>query len=351
MKIKANTIWMLAFSLFLLSCKRTENIDEGQVMVVDVTKVLAVPDGSCKEYPFISRPFRSSELSFRVSGPLDNFEVYAGNYYRQGDVVASIDSRDFRICRERAEAVYNQAKAEFERIQVLFNKGNISASTYEKARSEYITAKTSFETTVNELKDIRLIAPFDGFAGEIYVENYQEVKASQPILSFTDISKLKIEVYVPQDIALSMKSSDDVSLYFDALPDTMFKTKVLDISKTTTQNNISYLLTALLPNDKNELLAGMSGRMRLNISSATGAVKVSIPQTALCYRPAKGNYVWIVNTKTGKTEQRNVQTGDLLPDGYVVIKEGIREGEYVVTSGLRFLSDGMTVKTSEKESR
>lgn len=319
-------------------------------MVVDVTKVLAVPDGSYKEYPFISRPFRSSELSFRVSGPLDNFEVYAGNYYRQGDVIASIDSRDFRICKERAEAVYNQTKAEFERIQVLFNKGNISASAYEKAKSEYITAKTSFETAANELKDTRLIAPFDGFAGEIYVENYQEVKASQPILSFTDISKLKIEVYVPQYIALSMKRSDEISLYFDALPDTMFKTQVLDISRTTTQNNLSYLLTALLPNDKNELLAGMSGRICLDISSATGPVEVSIPQTALCHRPTKGNYVWIV-TETGKTEQRNVQTGDLLPDGYVVVKGGIREGEYVATSGLRFLSDGMTVKTSEKESR
>lgn len=320
-------------------------------MVVDVTKVLAVTDGSYKEYPFISRPFRSSELSFRVSGPLDNFEVYVGNYYRQGDVIASIDSRDFRICRERAEAVYNQTKAEFERIRVLFNKGNISASAYEKAKSEYITAKTSFETAANELKDTRLIAPFDGFAGEIYVENYQEVKASQPILSFTDISKLKIEVYVPQHIALSMKRSDEISLYFDALPDTMFKTQVMDISRTTTQNNLSYLLTALLPNDKNELLAGMSGRICLDISSATGPVEVSIPQTALCHRPTKGNYVWIVNTETGKTEQRNVQTGDLLPDGYVVVKGGISEGEYVATSGLRFLSDGMTVKTSEKESK
>ncbi|WP_459186955.1 efflux RND transporter periplasmic adaptor subunit [Parabacteroides sp. APC149_11_2_Y6] len=351
MKIKANTIWILAFSFFLFSCKRTEKINERPVMVVDVTKVLAVPDGSYKEYPFISRPFRSSELSFRVSGPLDNFEVYAGNYYRQGDAIASIDSRDFRICRERAEAVYNQIKAEFERIQVLFNKGNISASAYEKAKSEYITAKTSFETAANELKDTRLIAPFDGFAGEIYVENYQEVKASQPILSFTDISKLKIEVYVPQHIALSMKRSDEISLYFDALPDTMFKTQVMDISRTTTQNNLSYLLTALLPNDKNELLAGMSGRICLDISSATGPVEVSIPQTALCHRPTKGNYVWIVNTETGKTEQRNVQTGDLLPDGYVVVKGGICEGEYVATSGLRFLSDGMTVKTSEKGSR
>ena len=47
---------------------------------------------------------------FRVGGPIDRFEVYAGNYYQRGDIIAEIDSRDFRIRKERAEAIYNQAK-------------------------------------------------------------------------------------------------------------------------------------------------------------------------------------------------------------------------------------------------
>lgn len=75
-----------------------------------------------REFSFIAKPFKETELSFRVGGPIDRFEVYAGNYYHRGDIIAEIDSRDFRIRKERAEAVYHQAKAEFERIKVLYEK-------------------------------------------------------------------------------------------------------------------------------------------------------------------------------------------------------------------------------------
>lgn len=106
-----------------------------------------------------------------MGGPIDHFEVYAGNYYHRGDIIAEIDSRDFRIRKERAEAIYHQAKAEFERIKVLYEKNNLSASAYEKARADYTSAKTAYETAVNELEDTKLIAPFDGYIGKSTLKN------------------------------------------------------------------------------------------------------------------------------------------------------------------------------------
>mgnify|MGYP002231314522 FL=1 len=46
-----------------------------------------------REFSFIAKPFKETELSFRVGGPIDRFEVYAGNYYHRGDIIAEIDSR------------------------------------------------------------------------------------------------------------------------------------------------------------------------------------------------------------------------------------------------------------------
>ena len=74
-------------------------------------KLLHCPKNGNKEFPFIARPFRTSELSFRVGGPIDRFDVYAGNQYERGNIIAEIDPRDFRIRKERAEAVYRQSKA------------------------------------------------------------------------------------------------------------------------------------------------------------------------------------------------------------------------------------------------
>ena len=196
MKTTGNFGILLCFCMMLFSCKDAEQKDRQQGMVVRVTQAVKPSEGDQKEFSFISKPFRTSELSFRVGGPIKRFEVYAGTYYKRGEVIAEIDPRDFRIRKERMEAQYNQAKAEYERIEVLYRKNNVSASTFEKAKAEYISAKTAYETAMNELNDTRLVAPFDGYVGEVYIEEFQDVKASQPVISFVDLGQLKLEAYV-----------------------------------------------------------------------------------------------------------------------------------------------------------
>ena len=144
MKITRNFgILLLLLSMMLVSCKSSVQENQNRKMVVQVAQAVKPSNGNQKEFSFISKPFRTSELSFRVGGPIKRFEVYAGNYYKRGEVIAEIDPRDFRIRKERSEALYNQAKAEFERIKVLYGKKNVSASAFEKAKADYVSAKTA----------------------------------------------------------------------------------------------------------------------------------------------------------------------------------------------------------------
>lgn len=48
---------------------------------------------------------------------------------------------------------------------------------------------------------------------------------------------------------------------FDALKDKVYTTTDVEVSKSTTSNNLSFLLTAVLDNQNNELLGGMSGTL------------------------------------------------------------------------------------------
>lgn len=342
MKKTGILIVSLYLSLVFISCK-DPNQNNNRERVVRIAPVISGQEQTRKEFPFIAIPFRTSELSFRVGGPIDQLEVYAGNFYKQGDIIAEIDSRDFRIRKERTQAVYQQAKAEFERIQVLYEKRNLSASTFEKAKADYISAKTAYETAVYELSDTRLRAPFDGYIGEVYIEKFQDVKPSQPIVSFIDIDRLKIQTYVTQEIAFNCPEHQEAELRFDAMPDKPYKAMVTEISKSTTSNNLSYLLTVLLPNQKDQLPAGMSGKLSLKINSGTDCTTI-IPQQALCHRPAEGNYVWTIDTASKRVTRKKITPGKMLPDGKLNVSEGLNAGEIVVISGLRFLSEGMKVQ-------
>ncbi|MEG2178468.1 MAG: efflux RND transporter periplasmic adaptor subunit [Bacteroidales bacterium] len=341
---------MLYFGLLAMcvACQSSDNKEREQSKIIKIEEVQLNKRASVKEFPFIAQPFRTSQLSFRVSGPLRHLDVYAGNYYHQGSCIAEIDPRDFKIRKQSAQALYQQAQAEFERIEILYTKQAISASTYEKAKREYTSAKMALENASNELNDTKLKAPFNGYIGAVYIENYQEVKASQAVVSLVDVDQLKLEIYVTQEVAFRAQELKTLSLCFDAQTHKMYTAKIIEISKSTTQNNLSYLLTAVLPNKDGKLLAGMSGKVFFDLSSDSPQNQLMIRQSAVCHRPSEGDYVWVVNPNTKKIQKKAVKIGDLEENGQVIVKEGLQKGDLLAVSGLRFLSEGMKVKLVRK---
>lgn len=335
------------FTLLLLaaSCAERQPQNEGPFRV-KVARVTPAADGQRKEFPFIARPFRTSELSFRVSGPIDRFEVYAGNHYKRNSIIAEIDPRDFRLRLDNAEAAYRRAEADYKRIEALYEKDNVSAANYEQARAVWIAARTAYNTALNELGDSQLRAPFDGYVGEVFIERFQDVRAAQPVITLVDISKLRIEVYVTQDIAMRADELKSVSLAFDHKPNQVFRADVVECARSTTSNNLSYLLTALLPNPDGKLPSGISGKVFFELPGETSRT-VAVPQSALCHRPSEGDFVWKIHPATGTAVRQPVTLGELLPDGRMSVESGLSAGEIVAVSGLRFLSEGMQIEIDD----
>lgn len=338
-----------AFALILIatSCGGKETKNHDAPVTVEIARAASVENATRKQFPFIAKPLRTSELSFRVSGPVDQFDSYAGNFYKQGQVIAQIDPRDFRLRKEQTEAVYRQAKADFERVEALYHKDNLSASAYEKSRADYISAKTAFDKASADLEDTRLVAPFDGYVGEVYIEKFQDVRAAQRVISLVDISKLRIEVYITQDIVMQSDKLHQVSLAFDARPNEVLGAQVVEYARSTTPNNLSYLLTASLPNPGGKLPAGLSGKVFFDLPGSQ-ITAVQVPQSALCYRPSTGNYVWVVDPQTNTVSQRSITLGTLQPGGKFSVSAGLAPNEIVATSGLRFLSEATKVTPSDK---
>ena len=112
MKIIPTLLFLLLLLSFLSGCQQKDKAARQPEMTVRVAQAVLLKEQTPKEFSFIAKPFRTSELSFRVGGPISNFEVYAGNYYRKGEVIATIDDRDFLIRKEQTQAVYDQAKAD-----------------------------------------------------------------------------------------------------------------------------------------------------------------------------------------------------------------------------------------------
>lgn len=340
-------ILILPFLLLTTACgDRSQRSDDR--MYVETARSSTVEIASSQEFPFIAKPLRTSVLSFRVSGPVERFDVYAGSHFRAGELIAEIDPRDFRLRCEQTEAAWRQARADYERVAALYEKDNLPASSYEVARATCVAAETARDAALNALNDTRLRAPFDGYVGEVFVERYQDVKASQPVVTLADISSLRIEIYVTQQIAMQAAQLDEVELEFDHAPGERFRARVVECARSTTPNNLSYLLTALLPNPDGTLPAGLSGLVRFELPDAA-ARTVAIPRKALFHAPGEGDCVWVVEPASGRVARRKVEAGELLPEERIAVNAGLAAGETVAVSGLRFLEDGQVVEYRETD--
>ena len=115
----------------LSSCKETAT-KEKQPTTVRTAKAIETPKETTRSYTFISRPYRVTELSFRVGGPVKTFDVQNGQFFRKGELIASIDDRDYIIRQKRTATTLAQAESEYRRISALYERDNISAASFKR---------------------------------------------------------------------------------------------------------------------------------------------------------------------------------------------------------------------------
>lgn len=334
------TILLLIGMCSLYSCGKTGN-SETQSPHVKVVQAEKLENESTRSYTFISQPFRTTELSFRVGGPVHVFDVQNGQFFRKGELIAAIDDRDFIIRKQRAEALYKQAEADYKRISNLYEQGNISGMNYEKAKADYEKAKADHMAATNDLNDTRLYAPFDGYVQKVNIERYQDVKPSFPVVTFIDLSKIKAEIFVPEDIAAGFRQKEmrsSCSVCFNAFPNQTFTPVETYLTQSAADNNISYQLTAILDNTDSSLLGGMTGSLSISCSTSSSSTGVVVPQTAVCHNNEIGSFVWRVDGQE-QVNQAPVTVGKLRKGNKVEILSGLAVGDKVAVTRLAFLSE------------
>ena len=136
-------------------------------------------------------------VSFRVSGPIMRVYVKAGDHVRKGQLLATMDPRDYQTQLNATQAEYASIKADAERIIAMYNEESTTASNYDKARYglEQITQKLNNHR--NQLADTKLYSPIDGYVQEVLHEGGETVSAGMPIISMFGSGTLEVEINVP----------------------------------------------------------------------------------------------------------------------------------------------------------
>ncbi len=341
-------------AVFLLSGCGEKSGDDFMKNIERPVKTMVVTKKAelSRSYPGKIQAANRVELSFHVSGHLIELPVKEGQEIKKGDLLARIDSRDYKNALDTKKAEYDRAEADFNRFSGLFTKKIISELDFDKHRAQRDVAKSKFDEAQKNFDYTSLYAPFAGIIGQRYVENFQDVQAKQPVLSLQDISEVDIVINIPEkDIATATKdTSGRFVAIFDFLPENEFALTIKEfaIKADPATQTFKATLTMLQPKGINAF-PGMTVNVKRYFPPVAGSGSFFvIPFRTIVSDETGGSYVWVVDKSKSTVRKRKVVTGNLIGSDDVEIKEGLSEGDEIVVAGISELYEGMKVNIANK---
>ena len=313
-------------------------------------------------YSGVSKSARESRLSFKVPGTIQAIPVKVGDQVAAGATIARIESSTYELQLQQAQAALAQATAAarnaatvYERTKSLYASNNASLGDLDAARAgaestqaQMRSATKSAELAKLNLSYTTLSVDVDCLVDAIAVEVNENVSTASEVARVNCSDDIEVEVTVPEGIVTGIKKDDSVQIKFDAIPNTLFKGRIVEIGVGGAGVGATFPVTVAIDENHPLLRPGLAASIGFSLQGEhAGTNDLVIPVSALVKR-TEGTFVYVVNPSRADESvanviARKVEAGALTSEG-VIIKQGLSPQERVVTAGVSFLRDGMQVK-------
>jgi RND family efflux transporter MFP subunit len=319
-------------------------------------KILEIgPEGATRtlEYPGQVEAAQHAELGFEVAGRIERFPVDAGQRVAEGDVLASLDPRDFEAEHDANRAQLRQMQTEYERAETLFAKHVAPQQDVDRARRNLDVTKARLRSAEKALEDSTLRAPFAGVVARKLVKDFRNVQAKEPILILQDDSDLRINANIPErdwaytrrrDPSLPRESRLRASVVVSSYPDRRLAAELREVATTADPATRTFAVTFAFdaPEDIH-VLPGMTAKLSIEVPGERTGAALSIPARAVVDDGEDGPHVWRVDPLTLRVTRVAIALGGLSGDS-VEITSGLAPGDQIAVSGVHQLRDGMAVR-------
>lgn len=317
------------------------------------------------EYPATITALNQVELRPQVNGYITDVSFKEGEHVKKGTKLYSIDQQQYEAAYQQAlanvavqEANLVKAQKDVDRYRELNKRDAIAKQQVDNAEANYEAAKKQVDAARATVRSVQtnvrytsIYAPFDGTIGISQVKLGAAVSAGQTLLNTissdnpvaADFVIDQKEIYRFTQLLKkgSSKSDSTFSLAFNGEKYKPFGAiHVIDRAVNAQTGNIT--VRVVFPNPENLLRVGMTGTLRVLNHSQSAVI---IPFKAVTEQLGE-YFVYKVKMDSSKVTQQRVSIGKQI-ERNVIVKNGLQDGEVIVTEGVQNLREGSMIAMPE----
>ena len=300
-----------------------------------------------------------TDLSFKVGGIVVSIGPAIGTDWdeatpvKAGTVLAELKQADFTNALNSARARGELMVKQLERFRKLRVTDAISQQELDVTEADWRTAQAQLDQAEQNLRDSRLVAAKDGVVLARHINSLVTVSPGQRVLRFADTSLISVELGLPDRLVGRFTPGKEIPVEVSGLEGMPpFRGRVSEVGVAATGDGRLFRVVIKVPNPDGVLRSGMTARIRVDDEASVTSSTVCIPLSALVTHPPDGRSqgsgqaeLGVFVVQDGKAIQRVVKTGDIF-NSSILVTEGLRAGEQVVTAGASFLYDGAPVEVA-----
>lgn len=384
-RILLTGVSLLLAALFFTSCKSDYNAaarqgqgrnDGKPPRQVKTVSVAETPFGETVTANGTLAAYDQTTVSVKVPGRVRTISVDLGSVVAQGQVIAQVDSQDYVLRVQQAEASLAQARARLglapdgtddridpeqtatvrqaravldearynrDRAARLVEQGVIAKAEFDSATATFKVAEGRYQDAYEEirnrqgilaqrrselalarqqLKDTAVVAPLNGIVQEKRTSVGEYLAAGAPVVNIVKMDPLRLRAEIPERESHTVHTGQDVRVSVEG-DTTVYTGKIMRLSPVIAEQNRMLVVEADVRNN-GKLRPGSFAHAEIVTNDAKLAV--TVPNNAIVTFAGIEKVIVVQN---GKALEKPITTGRRSPD-FTEIVAGINVGEKVI---------------------
>lgn len=355
--------YLLVPSLFFIiaqsSCKPNP-IEQQETETFPTTTITQVDTFTTVDYVTEIHAIQNVEIRARVDGYLDKIHVDEGATVNKGQLLFSINNKEYVEELAKAKALYKSAIAEYDAAELeyknvvqLTDKKIVSSTELALAKNKLEAQKAKMEEAQAhqayveiKLSNSEIRAPFNGTInriphkiGSLISEGtlLTSIADNEMVYAYFDVSEKEYLTYA-RNLKNDSTNSKIVNLILADGSTHEYKGIIETMEGVIDVNTGNIAFRAKFPNPQRLIKHGSSGKVRLLKKYDNVCL---VPQKST-FEIQDKLYVYVVNSEN-KTVMRNIDFQARLPH-YFILKNGLNVGETIILDGIQNIKENMLIQ-------